>query len=78
MLLDGIAAWRFLFRGEVDNFIAVAKAHFMYYWHLPALLKKRKKCLPKEKVEIKGFVNKSLIYSFFILKIKKYSQFIKE
>ncbi|MFT5845086.1 MAG: hypothetical protein ACI8QW_000962, partial [Saprospiraceae bacterium] len=48
------------------------------YWHLPALLKKRKKCLPKEKVEIKGFVNKSLIYSFFILKIKKYSQFIKE
>jgi GT2 family glycosyltransferase len=77
MLLDGIAAWRFLFRGEVDNFIAVAKAHFMYYWHLPALLKKRKKCLPKEKVEIKGFVNKSLIYSFFILKIKKYSQFIK-
>ncbi|MFT4696620.1 MAG: hypothetical protein ACI8RY_001797, partial [Urechidicola sp.] len=21
MLLDGIAAWRFLFRGEVDNFI---------------------------------------------------------
>tara|TARA_B110000114_G_C15022826_1_gene369625 strand:- start:780 stop:1013 length:234 start_codon:yes stop_codon:yes gene_type:complete len=77
MLLDGIAAWRFLFRGEVDNFIAVAKAHFMYYWHLTALLKKRKKCLPKEKVEIKGFVNKSLIYSFFILKIKKYSQFIK-
>ncbi|HCY45343.1 MAG TPA: dTDP-Rha--alpha-D-GlcNAc-pyrophosphate polyprenol alpha-3-L-rhamnosyltransferase [Flavobacteriales bacterium] len=78
MLLDGIAAWRFLFRGEVANFIAVAKAHFMYYWHLPALLKKRKKCLPKEKMEIKGFVNKSLIYSFFILKIKKYSDFIKQ
>tara|TARA_B100000768_G_C11284489_1_gene381261 strand:+ start:9938 stop:10948 length:1011 start_codon:yes stop_codon:yes gene_type:complete len=77
MLLDGIAAWRFLFRGEVANFIAVAKAHFMYYWHLPVLLKKRKKCLPKEKVEIKGFVNKSLIYSFFILKIKKYSEFMK-
>lgn len=78
MLLDGIAAWRFLFRGEVNNFMAVGQAHLMYYWHLPSLLRKRKKCLPKEKNDIKGFVNKSLIYSFFILKIRKYSDFMKQ
>jgi len=78
MLLDGIAAWRFLFRGEVNNFMAVCQAHLMYYWHLPSLLRKRKKCLPKEKNDIKGFVNKSLIYSFFILKIRKYSDFMKQ
>ncbi|MFK7755350.1 MAG: glycosyltransferase family 2 protein [Flavobacteriales bacterium] len=68
MALDGIAAWRFFFRGEFNNFIAVGRAHFMFYYQLPSLLRKRKKCLPKQHVELKGMSKKSLIFGFFIKK----------
>lgn len=76
MALDGIAAWRFLFRGEVPNFIAVAKAHFSFYLNLPKMLKKRKKHLPKHKIKLKGKINKSLIFNFFIKKNTTFRELI--
>ncbi len=77
MALDGIAAWRFLFRGEFSNFIAVAKAHFSFYMNLAKMLKKRGKLLPKEPVALKGKINKSLIFNFFIKKITTFKELNK-
>ncbi len=73
MALDGLAAIRFLFRREFQNFWAVAKAHMMFYLNLSSLLLKRKNCLPKEPVALKGITNKSLIWSFFVQKKNKFS-----
>ncbi len=77
MALDGIAAWRFLFRGETANFWAVAKAHGAYYLALPSLLQKRKKCKPSEEIKLKGLSEKSLIYNFFIKKIHTYRELVR-
>ena len=41
MVLDGVAALKFLAEGNGSHFIAVVKAHFSYYKHLPSTLKKR-------------------------------------
>lgn len=42
LILDGIAASRFLFAGTPKHFFAVIHAHFGYYKRLPATLRKRK------------------------------------
>lgn len=46
MILDGVAAFKFLFSHGTAHFTAVLRAHFSFYKQLPALLEKRKK-LPK-------------------------------
>ena len=47
MLLDGVAAFKFLFSQGISHFTAVLRAHISFYKHLPKLLAKRKK-LPKK------------------------------
>jgi hypothetical protein len=42
MILDGIAAFRFLTKGEFRNFKSVFNAHIAMYMRLPILLKQRK------------------------------------
>lgn len=42
LILDGIAACKFLFDGQAKHFFAVIKAHFAYYKQLPKTLQKRK------------------------------------
>lgn len=43
LVLDGIAAIKFLFDGQPNHFFAVIRAHFSYYYWLPLTLNKRKK-----------------------------------
>ncbi len=42
LILDGLAAFYFLFSSGFSHFFAVVRAHFSFYWHLPEMLKKRK------------------------------------
>ena len=42
LLLDGIAAFQFLFQGKPLHFIAIFKAHLSFYKSIPTLLKKRR------------------------------------
>lgn len=42
MILDGIAAFKFLFDGQPKHFFAVIRAHLVYYTWLPHILKQRK------------------------------------
>jgi GT2 family glycosyltransferase len=41
MVLDGIAAFKFLFDGQPKHFFAVFRAHLSFYSRLPKILKKR-------------------------------------
>jgi GT2 family glycosyltransferase len=42
MILDGFAAFKFLFDGQPSHFLAVIKAHFAFYAWIPSLLQKRR------------------------------------
>ena len=42
LVLDGVAAFKFLVDGGVKDFMAVGKAHWTYFYRLPQLRKERK------------------------------------
>ncbi len=43
LILDGVAAFKFLLEGKPRHFLSILKAHFSFYAHFPTLLKKRKR-----------------------------------
>ncbi|MES2131521.1 MAG: glycosyltransferase family 2 protein [Bacteroidota bacterium] len=78
MLLDGVAAFKFLLEGHGSHFFAVIKAHFSYYVHLPSTLTKRSRMKRME-----GFrdtrsciYEKNIVYLHFIKSVKKYSDLL--
>lgn len=70
MILDGIAAIKFLFELKTSHFIAVFQAHISFYSYLNKMLKKRKK-LPNKG----NYYSKiSVVCSHYISGKKKYSE----
>tara|TARA_B100000780_G_C21117829_1_gene452439 strand:+ start:1738 stop:2769 length:1032 start_codon:yes stop_codon:yes gene_type:complete len=68
LILDGVAAFRFLFRGEVSFFFAVAQAHFSFFFTLPSTLKKRnleKTHRKMFKANLVGMYSKSILIQYF-------------
>ena len=74
MLLDGIAAFQFLFTGQFKAFIRVLQAHTDFYKSLDKLRQKRAALLTKSNSanhpEIYGG---SIIFDFFIAKKRRFS-----
>ncbi len=70
MVLDGIAAFQFLFQGKPRHFMAVVKAHLSFYGLLPKFLKKRK----ENASQLKYFKTKSIVFQYFILKKKHFDK----
>ncbi|WP_338409090.1 glycosyltransferase family 2 protein [uncultured Flavobacterium sp.] len=66
MVLDGIAAFKFLFQGKLFHFIAVGNAHFSFYGNLIKCYRKRNKIQKPN-----YFKTKSIVYLYFI-KSKNY------
>lgn len=71
MVLDGIAAFRFLFTGKTTHFTAVLRAHLNFYKRLPLLLRARKK-LPKK---VDYFSKNSVVCTYYLKGKKKFSEF---
>lgn len=69
MLLDGVAALKFLLSGNFGDFIAVFKAHFAFYLRLSKTLKKRSSNYPKIGQQLNG----SIVYNYFIKGKKKFT-----
>ncbi|WP_179377231.1 glycosyltransferase family 2 protein [Winogradskyella wichelsiae] len=68
MLLDGIAALRFLLQFKLAFFLAILKAHYSFYYNLPRLLKHRKKSVKR-----RGYYHTtSIVWSYFVKKQTKY------
>ncbi|WP_026705097.1 glycosyltransferase family 2 protein [Flavobacterium soli] len=61
MILDGVAAFRFLLQGKGKHFLMILKAHFYFYWFLPRNLRKREGKQNKQYFKIK-----SIVYSYYI------------
>ena len=68
LVLDGIAALKFLFDLKFAHFMAIIKAHLVYYAHLPRLLKIRQQ-LPTRK---NYYQTKSIVWFYYIKNQKKF------
>lgn len=75
MILDGVAAIKFLVGFNFRSFAAVVRAHASFYRHLSSLIKKRKKLLPLTvKIDHSEIYKKSIMWKFFIQKKRHYSE----
>ncbi|OYQ44861.1 glycosyltransferase family 2 protein [Flavobacterium aurantiibacter] len=68
LVLDGIAAIRFLTSGEFSKFRAVIAAHFAFYANCNQTFKKRAKHLRSD-----YFSKKSIVYAYFVQGKRRYS-----
>ncbi len=74
MILDGVAAMKFLMVGEFSNFSAVFKAHLCYYSMFSKIRRKRKHLVPLViKKDHKEMYRNSIIFDFYLRKKKHFS-----
>jgi GT2 family glycosyltransferase len=71
MLLDGVAALKFLMEFQPKHFLAVLKAHFHFYMTLSKFLAKRKSINANKK---NYYRVKSIVWQYFVLRRKKFEQ----
>jgi hypothetical protein len=80
LVLDGLAGIRFLLEGQFANIWSIIKAHFYVYFHAIAILNKRMKSQQiVDELYIgnrrkRGYLNRSIVWQFFISKKKRFSQ----
>ncbi len=75
LVLDGVAALKFLAGFYFNSFYAVLKAHASFYRNLKSLIQKRKRLLPLTKVRNHDEIYpKSIMWKFFIQKKRHYSE----
>ena len=68
LILDGIAAIKFLIEFKPQHTFAILKAHFSYYYHLNRVLAQRKSI----KNKIKYYSRTSIVFDYFVNKKKEY------
>ncbi len=80
LVLDGLAALQFLLKGQFANIWSILKAHFYIYFHAFSILHKRMKSQQiVDELYIgdrrkRGYLNRSIVWQFFISGKKKFSQ----
>ncbi len=76
MILDGVAAFKFLLEGNGSHFIAVIKAHFSFYKHLLSTLKKRDdmRLMDEFMDATTGVYENNIVYAHFVKGVKHYSE----
>lgn len=67
LVLDGLAAFKFLLTLKLKHITAILKAHFSFYLHLNSLLKKRRK-----NSKVKGYYSKNSIVWLYFAKKKRF------
>ncbi len=76
MILDGVAALKFLLSGQVTHFFAVIKAHFSFYSWLPKIIRQRKelKSVPGFRYSTSQIYNGNVVWEYYIHGKKTYEQ----
>lgn len=74
MILDGIAAFKFLLEGKGDHFKAVFRAHIDFYRKFGLVWQKRKDFNAKHrnKMNRNGIYNGSIVWQYFVLGNKQF------
>ena len=75
LLMDALAGWKALFTGDTAYFMAVLKAHAGFVkW---CLLKRGLSIMPvNRKGEVNGWLNKSIVWAYFVQGKRKFSEII--
>lgn len=74
MVLDGIAAFRFLLMGNSKDTLAILKGHFHFYGSLPKTLRKRKLMKSKDLKPVSCIYTRSIVKKYFIQNKKYFYQ----
>jgi GT2 family glycosyltransferase len=75
LLLDGIAAFKFLLDGGFKDFVAVMKAHFYFYRNWSKLKRKRKMLTQKQ---VSGIYLKNIALNHFVGGVKRFDELNSE
>lgn len=74
--LDLLAWLKFVLEGKMDHALAINKAHFHFFFYQFKWIKKRKKLkklIDLKKINTIGWYNRSIVWDYFLLKRKKFS-----
>ncbi|WP_282161623.1 glycosyltransferase family 2 protein [Ulvibacterium marinum] len=74
LLLDGVAAIRFIFQFRFQHCLAILRAHLSFYKHFGKIYRKREKA----NFILKYYVAKSIVWSYFVHQIKKFNILVKD
>jgi len=74
LLLDGIAAVRFIFQFRFKHVLAILRAHFSFYRQFRKMYQKRE----KTKFLLKYYTTKSIVWSYFVHQVRNFSVLVKD
>ncbi|TLF44729.1 glycosyltransferase family 2 protein [Maribacter aurantiacus] len=74
LLLDGIAALRFIFQFRLRHCFAILRAHVSFYSKFRGMYKKREKA----KFILKYYIVKSIVWSYFVNGVKNFNILVKD
>lgn len=74
LLLDGIAALRFIFQFKFDHSWAILRAHLSYYRQLKKMQAKRE----KQVFLTKYYATKSIVWSHFVHQVRNFDKLVKD
>lgn len=80
LCLDGVAGAKFFFTGYFSHTFAIIKAHFEFYGKLSVNRKKRKAFISKHgkrSAKLTGVYSRSIVFSYYLGKKKKFIQLDK-
>lgn len=72
LILDGIAAVKFLVEGKPTHFLAIIRAHLSFYGHLFSFLKDRK----NTQASVRYASTFSIVWSYFISRKRTYKEYL--
>jgi hypothetical protein len=74
LLLDGIAAVRFILQFRFKHFFAIFRAHISFYRQFRKMYKKRE----RTKFLKKYYITKSIVWSYFVNRIRNFNILVKD
>ncbi|NNE78187.1 MAG: glycosyltransferase family 2 protein, partial [Pricia sp.] len=74
LLLDGVAALRFIFQLKFKHCAAILRAHLSFYRHFSKMYHKREKA----NFILKYYVTKSIVWSHFVNQINNFNVLVKD
>lgn len=84
LLLDGIAALKFIFEGKTGSVLAILQAHLYVYFNIFRVARKRQKynrLIEKARIDKprkEGFYRGFIVYDYYIRSVQKFSDLMKK
>jgi riboflavin kinase/FMN adenylyltransferase len=84
LLLDGIAALKFIFEGKTGSVLAILQAHLYVYFNILRVARKRQKynrLIEKARIDKprkEGFYRGFIVYDYYIRSVQKFSDLMKK